>query len=146
MEAEAKEMLRSLLVKLQEQVEIIATERGILQPTERTYVKLAKAFLESGKIRELVEFLIKAEKEDSPASADDSALVHVINCCISLGWLDQAHDLLDEMRFSGITASSSVFSSLLKAYCKENRTPEATSLLRKFGKLGFSSILAAMKH
>ncbi|GAB4841116.1 hypothetical protein Ancab_021859 [Ancistrocladus abbreviatus] len=119
-----------------EQVEIIATERGILQPTERTYVKLAKAFLESGKIRELAEFLIKAEKEDSPASADDSALVHVINCCISLGWLDQAHDLLDEMRFSGITASSSVFSSLLKAYCKENRTPEATSLLKEVRKAG----------
>ncbi|GAB4841559.1 hypothetical protein Ancab_022273 [Ancistrocladus abbreviatus] len=140
-EAEAKEMLRSLLVNLQEHVEIIATERGILQPTERSYVKLAKAFLESGKIRELAEFLIKAEKEDSPASADDSALVHVINCCISLGWLDQAHDLLDEMRFSGITASSSVFSSLQKI-----GQLRLHHFLRKFRKLGFSSILAVMKH
>ncbi|GAB2268884.1 hypothetical protein Dimus_003827 [Dionaea muscipula] len=136
LEAEAREMLDSLLNRLQKQVEMIATERGILQPTERTYVKLAKAFLEAGKIKELTEFLIKAEKEDSPASADESILVQVINSCISLGWIDRAHDLLDEMRFSGIVASSSVYSSLLKAYCGANRATEITSLLREVRKAG----------
>ncbi|KAE9450979.1 hypothetical protein C3L33_17145, partial [Rhododendron williamsianum] len=96
-QAEAKELLGILLVKLLRQVDLITTERGILQPTERIYVKLVKGFLEVGKTKDLAEFLIKAEKEDSPASTDDSVLVHVINSCILLGWLDQAHDLLDEM-------------------------------------------------
>ncbi|GMH02405.1 hypothetical protein Nepgr_004244 [Nepenthes gracilis] len=136
LEIEAREILASLLNKLQKQVEMVTTERGILQPTERTYVKLAKAFLEAGKIKDLTEFLIKAEKEDSPASADDSALVHVINSCISLGWLDRAHDLLDELRFAGIIPSSTLYSSLLKEYCKEKRTPEITSLLRDVRKAG----------
>ncbi|KAK4487890.1 hypothetical protein RD792_003628 [Penstemon davidsonii] len=129
LEAEAKEVLDRMIVKLHSQVELITTERGILKPTEITFVKLVKAFLEADKIKDLAEFLIKAEKEDSPLSTDDSALVHVINSCISLGWLDQAHDLLDEMRLSGIGTSSSVYSSLLKAYCKENRTSEVTSLI-----------------
>lgn len=136
LEAEAKEVLSSLSLKLQKQIELVTSERGILLPTEKTYVKLAKTFLESGKIKELAEFLIKAENEDSPLSTDDSALVHVINSCVSLGWLDQAHDLLDEMRFAGIRTSSSVYSSLLKAYCKANRTREVMSLVREVRKAG----------
>ena len=136
LEAEAKEILSSLSLKLQKQIELVTSERGILLPTEKTYVKLAKTFLETSKIKELAEFLIKAEKEDCPVSTDDSALVHVINSCISLGWLDQAHDLLDEMRFAGIRASSSVYSLLLKAYCKANRTREVISLVREVRKAG----------
>lgn len=93
-------------------------------------MKLVKAFLEAGKTKDLAVFLLKAEREDSPFSNDNSALVHVINACISLGWLDQAHDLLDEMRLAGVRTGSSVYSSLLKAYCRANRAADVTSLLR----------------
>lgn len=133
---EAREVLDVLLAKLLKQVELITTERGILQPTEKIYIKLVKAFLEAGKIKDLAQFLIKSEKEHSPVSNDDSVLVHVINSCISLGWLDQAHDLLDELRYAGIRTSSSVYASLLKAYCKANRTGEVKSLLRDAQKVG----------
>ncbi|OMP01443.1 hypothetical protein COLO4_11874 [Corchorus olitorius] len=133
---EAKEVLLNLLAKLQTQVELITTEHGILQPTETIYVKLVKVFLEVGKIKDLAQFLIKVEKEDCPVSNDDSALVHVINTCISLGWLDQAHDFLDEMRFAGVRTGSSVYASLLKAYCKANRPREVASLLRDAQKAG----------
>ncbi|KAK4380890.1 Pentatricopeptide repeat-containing protein, mitochondrial [Sesamum angolense] len=136
LEAETKKLLDSLVMMLQKQVELITTERGVLRPTERTYVKLIKAFLEAGKMKDLVEFLMKAEKEDSPVSADNSVLVYAINSCISLGWLDQAHDLLDEMRLAGIRISSSVYNSLLKAYYKENRMGEITSLVRDARKAG----------
>jgi pentatricopeptide repeat protein len=136
LEAEAKQVLGTLLAKLQMQVELITTEHGVLQPTERIYVKLVKAFLEAGKTKELAEFLIKVEKEDSPVSNDNSVLAHVINSCISLGWLDEAHDLLDEMRLAGVRTGSSVYSSLLKAYCRENRAGEVASLLRDARKAG----------
>lgn len=134
--SEVKEILCTLLTKLQLQVELVTTERGILQPTETILVKLVRAFLEAGKIKDLAQFLIKAEKEVSPVSNDDSVLVHVINACISLGWLDQAHDLLDEMHLAGVGTSSSVYSSLLKAYCKTNQTGEVASLLRDARKAG----------
>ncbi|KAH1199716.1 Pentatricopeptide repeat-containing protein, mitochondrial [Glycine max] len=130
LELESKAILGSLLAKLQMQVDLITTKHGILQPTETIYVKLVKAFLEAGKTKDLAVFLLKAEREDSPFSNDNSALVHVINACISLGWLDQAHDLLDEMRLAGVRTGSSVYSSLLKAYCRANRAADVTSLLR----------------
>ncbi|CAN0913926.1 Pentatricopeptide repeat-containing protein At1g03100, mitochondrial [Linum grandiflorum] len=136
LQAEAKQVLETLLAELQMQVELITTEHGILQPTEKIYVKLVKAYLEAGKTKELATFLIKAEKEDSPTSNDDSAIVEVINSCISLGWLDQAHDLLDEMRMNGFRASSSVYASLLKAYCKANRARDAKALLQEARRAG----------
>ena len=136
LETEAREVLGTMLAKLQTQVQLLTTERGIIQPTEEIFVKLVKAFLEAGKTKDLAEFLIKAEKEDCPVSNDDSVLVHVINSCIALGWLDQAHDLLDEMRLAGVRSGSSVYSSLLKAYCQENRAGDAASLLRDARRAG----------
>ncbi|XLR30569.1 hypothetical protein S83_058469, partial [Arachis hypogaea] len=136
LEAESKAVLDSLLAKLQVQFDLITTVHGILQPTEMIYVKLVKAFLETGKMKDLTVFLLKAEREDSPFSNDSSALVHVINSCISLGWLDQAHDLLDEMRLAGVKTGSSVYASLLKAYCRANRAMDVTSLLRDAKKAG----------
>jgi len=136
LEAESKAVLSSLFAKLQMQVDLITTVHGILQPTETIYVKLVKAFLEAGKTKELAVFLLKAEREDSPFSNDNSALVHVINSCISLGWLDQAHDLLDEMRLAGVRTGSSVYASLLKAYCVANRAADVASLLRDARKAG----------
>ncbi|KAJ4845373.1 hypothetical protein Tsubulata_039388, partial [Turnera subulata] len=109
LDAEAKEILNGLLEKLHMQVEFITTERGILQPTEKILAKLVKAYLEAGKMKELVSFLINVEREDSPSSNDDSTLIQVINSCISLGWLDQAHDVLDEMRLAGVRTGSSVY-------------------------------------
>ncbi|KAL6179203.1 hypothetical protein ACLB2K_050719 [Fragaria x ananassa] len=136
LEAEAKEVLGALLAKLQSQVELVTTDRGILQPTEKIFAKLVKAFLEADKTKDLAAFLIKADREDSPASNDDSALVHVINSCISLGWLDKAHDLLDEMCLAGVKTGSSVYTALLKAYCEANQAGNAASLLRDASKAG----------
>lgn len=136
LQTEAKNVFGNLLAKLQSQVELLTTERGIIQPTDKFFVKLVKAFLEAGNTKSLVQFLIKAEKEDSPASNDDSALVHVINACISLGRLDQAHDLLDEMRLAGVKTASSVYVSLLKAYCQANRAGDIAALLRDAQRAG----------
>ncbi|KAG6494243.1 pentatricopeptide repeat-containing protein At1g03100, mitochondrial-like isoform X1 [Zingiber officinale] len=130
LEAEAKESLDLLTEKLQAKVELVKSERGILHPTEKMYAKLVSSFLEADKISELASFLIKASKEEAPVSVEKSAVVQVINYCISIGLLEQAHDLLDEMRFSGIRVGSAVYSSLLKAYCKDDRHAEALALLR----------------
>ncbi|XP_051152505.1 pentatricopeptide repeat-containing protein At1g03100, mitochondrial [Andrographis paniculata] len=136
LELEAKRLLEASVTKLQGQIELIMTDKGILKPTDKAYVKLVKAFLEASKTKDLVEFLIEAEKEDSPVSADSSILFYAIDSCISLGWLDRAHDLLDEMRLAGIRASSSLYTSLLKAYLKENKMGEASSLARDARRAG----------
>ncbi|RCV43061.1 hypothetical protein SETIT_9G265600v2 [Setaria italica] len=131
LELEARELLELLSDKLQEQVGLVKSEHGILHPTETMYAKLVKAFLEADKISALASFLVKASKEDSPVSVERSFVVQVINACICLGLLEQAHDLLDEMRFSGIRVGSSIYSSLLKAYCKEGQHEDDITALLK---------------
>ncbi|KAL4182158.1 hypothetical protein AMTRI_Chr12g274540 [Amborella trichopoda] len=135
-QAEAKELLDSFSAQLQNRVELVRTQDGILYPTEKMCAKLVKAFLEVEKITDLAELLIEADMEEGPASPDSSFMVQVINTCIALGFLDQAHDLLDEMRLSGLKTGSLVYSSLLKAYCKANRPNEVGSLLRDAQKCG----------
>ncbi|KAL6883647.1 hypothetical protein ACP4OV_011061 [Aristida adscensionis] len=130
-ELEARELLELLSDKLQEQFGLVKSEHGILHPTETMYAKLVKAFLETGKISALALFLVKASKEESPVSTKSSFVVQVISACISLGLLEQAHDLLDEMRFSGIRVGSSIYSSLLKAYCKEGKHDDDITALLK---------------
>ncbi|KAL6008055.1 hypothetical protein ACLOJK_033561 [Asimina triloba] len=135
-EAEAQEVLNLLLGKLKMQVDLVTSELGIIRPTESLYAKLVKAYLEADKQNDLATFIIRADKEDGPVPAEKSAIVHVINACISLKWLDKAHDLLDEMQFAGVRVGSAVYSSLLKAYCKADRTKEVTLLLRDAQKVG----------
>ncbi|KAK1313714.1 Pentatricopeptide repeat-containing protein [Acorus calamus] len=67
---------------------------------------------------------------------ENSAVVQIINACISLGWLERAHDLLDEMKFSRVRIGGSIYSTLLKAYCKANRPREITALLKEAQKAG----------
>ncbi|PIA31689.1 hypothetical protein AQUCO_04900174v1 [Aquilegia coerulea] len=136
LEIVAKDMLDAFLDKLQMRVELVTSERGILQPTDKIFAKLVKSFLDAGKVKELAEFLIKADREEAPVATENTIVVNAICACISLGWLDQAHDLLDEMRFAGIRTGSSVYSALLKAYCKEKRSAEISSLLRDAHKDG----------
>ncbi|KAK8953392.1 Pentatricopeptide repeat-containing protein [Platanthera guangdongensis] len=135
-EAEARESLVLLSEKLTARVELVRSKNGILHPTDTIYAKLARGFLEMNRIRDLAVFIIKASKEESPVCVENSVAVQVIDACISLGLLGQAHDLLDEMRFSGVRIGPSVYSSLLKAYCKDNRHAEINALLKDACKAG----------
>lgn len=147
LESQTDEILADLLLKLQADVELVSLKNGILHPTEKLYAKLVTAFLKAEKVKDLADFLVRAKQEEPLVATEKSTVVHVIDACISLGWLDQAHDLLDEMRFSGVRTGSAVYSSLLKAYCKENRHKEAQSLLKDAQKAGVqldSSCYAAL--
>ncbi|KAF4375357.1 hypothetical protein F8388_024016 [Cannabis sativa] len=108
----------------------------VLVPGQLQAMKNLEAYLEAGKTKDLAEFLIKVEREDFPVSSDDSMMVHVINSCIVLGWLDQAHDLLEEIVLAGFSVSSSLYSSLLKAYCHANRAGDVAALLRDARRAG----------
>lgn len=135
-ETEAKELLGILSNRLRAQAELVTSQHGILYPTEKLYAKLIRAFLKAGKTTDMASFLIKANKKKSPDSVETSAVVQVIYACISLGLLDQAHDLLDEMRYSGISICSSVYYSMLTAYSRDNRQEEIITLLKEARQTG----------
>ncbi|XP_031492426.1 pentatricopeptide repeat-containing protein At1g03100, mitochondrial [Nymphaea colorata] len=136
LETEAKALLSLLLHRISNHVYLVGSENGILYPTEKVYAKLVRAFLELRKVADLAAFLISANKEETPMSIENSIPVQVIHACISVGKLEEAHDLLDEMRVAGVRTGSSVYSSLLKAYCRLNKIGEITCLLNDARKCG----------
>lgn len=133
---EAKESLLLISEKLKNNSQFVRSQSGILHPTEKIYAKLVRCFLETNKISDLASFLVKVSKEEPHVSIENSAVVQVILACISLNLLDQAYDLLDEMNISGVRVGSSIYTSLIKAYCKENRQGEVESLLKDARKAG----------
>lgn len=133
---EAKNIIQGMQSRMQAKAQLVKSEHGILYPTEKIYAKLVRSFLEADRMADLAKFLIDASKLDTLVSNDKSVVVQVINACVLLRLLDQAHDLIDEMRFHGVRIGSSVYVSLLKAYCKDSRLGEVKALLKDARKAG----------
>lgn len=106
-------------------------------PDEQIYNMLVKGLLDVRTTKDLARFIIRAQEiEQQLVATDQTAGAYVINACVSLGYLDKAHSILDEMNTQGSNVGLGVYFSLLKAYCKEQRTTEATQLVSDLNMAG----------
>ncbi|XP_010532534.1 PREDICTED: pentatricopeptide repeat-containing protein At1g69290 [Tarenaya hassleriana] len=97
---------------------------------EDTYCEVVKGFMENKSIKNLATLIIEAQKlESSTVAVDKSVGFGIINACVNLGFSDKAHSILDEMNARGGSVGLGVYVPILKAYCKEYRTAEATQLV-----------------
>lgn len=104
---------------------------------EETYCQVVKGFLASGSVKELATLIIEAQKlESSTVVVDRSVGYGIVNACVGIGLSDKAHSILDEMNAQGGTLGLGVHVPILKAYCKEHRTAEATQLVMDISNSG----------
>ncbi|KAJ0037818.1 hypothetical protein Pint_23496 [Pistacia integerrima] len=97
---------------------------------EETYCEVVKGFLQKGNIKKLTNLIIEAQKlESSGLVVDRSIGFGIVNACVNLGLSDKAHSILDEMNAQGCFVGLGIYVPILKAYCKEHRTAEATQLV-----------------
>ncbi|KAF5198264.1 Pentatricopeptide repeat-containing protein [Thalictrum thalictroides] len=98
--------------------------------SEETYSVVVKGFLQNGNIKDLAKLIIESQKlESSSIGIDSSVGFGIVNACVNLGLLDKAHSILDQMTAEGGFVGLGVYTSILKAYCKEQRTSEAAQLV-----------------
>lgn len=108
-----------------------------LRFSEETYNEVVKVFLQNGSIKDLANLIIEAQKlESSSILVERSIGYTIIDACVSLGLLDKAHNILDEMSAQGASVGIGVYVSILKAYGKEQRTAEASQLVTEITSLG----------
>ncbi|KAE8694670.1 pentatricopeptide repeat-containing protein [Hibiscus syriacus] len=107
-----------------------------LLPSNRALSKLINGYKRHGKINELSKFLLGL-KEELDSSGQSGLLSEVIDACISLGWMEIAHDILDDMESSGNPLGSSAYEALLTAYNERNMCGEGNVLLKQIRKAGF---------
>lgn len=104
---------------------------------EETYCEIVRGFLESRNIKGLAALIIHAQKlESSMVAVDKSVGFGIVSACVNLGLSDKAHSIVDEMNAQGASIGLGVYVPILKAYCKEHRTAEATQLVMEISSSG----------
>lgn len=104
---------------------------------EETYCQVVKGFFASGSVKELATLIIEAQKlQSSTVVVDRSVGYGIVNACVGIGLSNKAHSILDEMNAQGGTLGLGVHVPILKAYCKEHRTAEATQLVMDISNSG----------
>jgi pentatricopeptide repeat protein len=132
----AEKLQAQSLVEVNSHGELVSFENHILVPNQNAYAKLVMGYLEANRANDLTEFLVKVHREEGPVSMECSISAQVIDACIVMGWLDQAHDIIGELNAANVPISVGVYSSLLKAYCKARQPKEAATLLKEVRKAG----------
>lgn len=113
---------------------------GVLD--EESYCEVVRSFLEKGRIKDLADLIIESQKLESSSSSSstdsygDTVGHRIVSACVQLGLMDRAHSILDEMNACGGPVGLGVYSSILKAYCKERRTAEAAQLVAEISAAG----------
>ncbi|OAY64844.1 Pentatricopeptide repeat-containing protein [Ananas comosus] len=106
---------------------------------DEIYIEVAKCYLDNGRIKELASLIITTQELESSIQSvrvDCSFGFGIVNACVVLGMLDRAHNILDEMTAQGACVGLGVYSSILRAYCKEQRTAEAAQLVMEISAAG----------
>lgn len=123
------------VLKVEGKQELILYLNGKLVLSNRALAKLITGYKKDGDISELSKLLLKIQKD--VCSLRGSRLCNdVIDTCIHLGWLETAHDILDDMEAAEAPIGCSTFMSLLTAYYKGKMFPEAKALLKQMRKAG----------
>ncbi|KAJ3681141.1 hypothetical protein LUZ60_015630 [Juncus effusus] len=100
---------------------------------ENTYNEIVNSFIKKNKTEKLAALIIQSQEIESsfskPTNPNCSVGFGIMNACVELGHLDKAHKVLDEMSLQNASIGLGVYSCILKAYCKEQRTAEAAQLV-----------------
>ncbi|KAL3654301.1 hypothetical protein CASFOL_003982 [Castilleja foliolosa] len=102
-----------------------------------TCSELVKGFEQNGNFKNLANLIIESQKvELSSVVTEKSFGYGVITACVSLGLLNKAHSIVEEMNVQGASIGLGVYVPILKAYSKEQRTSEAAQLVTEISNLG----------
>lgn len=113
--------------------------------SSEAYGELVNCFLKSngggGGIKALTNLIIESQEfdellEEEEKVTERSVGFGIVNACVHLDMLDKAHSILDEMTARGAPVGIGVYSSILKAYCKERQMAEAAQLVTQVNAAG----------
>ncbi|KAF3448218.1 hypothetical protein FNV43_RR08931 [Rhamnella rubrinervis] len=125
------------VLKAEAKQELVMFRNGKLVLSNKALAKLISGYKKVGNISELSKVLFRIQKE-SCSLRGSSLCSDVIDACIHLGWLEIAHDILDDMEAGGAPMGHNTYMSLLKAYSKGNMLREAKALLKQMRKAGLA--------
>ncbi|KAL3497637.1 hypothetical protein ACH5RR_040369 [Cinchona calisaya] len=128
-------LLKDTIIKVERKPKFVLTKNGKLVLSSCAVAKLMREYKRCGRINELSKLLNCIESK--LGSSDSSSLSHgVIDACIHLGWLETAHDILDDLESEGNPLSKGSYPSLLTAYYNRKMFREGDALRKQIRKAG----------
>lgn len=113
---------------------LVMCKNGKLVLSNRALARLIIQYKRGGRINELSKLLCSIQKKGSVESSRMCS--DVVAACNCVGWLETAHDILDDLDSEGNPLETSSYMSLLTAYCSKNMLREAEALVKQLRKSG----------
>ncbi|KAF8412482.1 hypothetical protein HHK36_000446 [Tetracentron sinense] len=135
---------KDFVLKMESRPIFVMFSNGTLSLTNKALAKLIIGYRRDGRVGELSKLLLSIQKELG-LSEEASLSSDFIDACIQLGWLETAHDILDDMESANTPVGSITYRLLLIAYCKGNMFREAKALLKQMRKVGLLVNLSDQK-
>ncbi|XP_025015645.2 pentatricopeptide repeat-containing protein At4g17616 [Ricinus communis] len=114
---------------------LLSSKNGKLLLSNRALANFIHGYKRQGRISELTKVLLSMQK-DFQTIGESSLCSDVIGACACLGWLETAHDILDDMETAGSPCSLTTYMVLLTAYRSREMFKEADALVRQLRKAG----------
>uniref|UniRef100_A0A1J3F502 Pentatricopeptide repeat-containing protein n=1 Tax=Noccaea caerulescens TaxID=107243 RepID=A0A1J3F502_NOCCA len=106
----------------------VSYENSKLGITNKTLAKLVYGYKRHGNLPELSKLLVSV--------GGSKLCAQVIDACVSIGWLEAAHDILDDTDSAGHTMELDTYRKVLFGYYKSNMFRNAELLLKQMTKAG----------
>ncbi|MED6192954.1 hypothetical protein PIB30_014739 [Stylosanthes scabra] len=121
--------------------DLIFYRGGKLILSNRALAKFITAYKKDGRISELSKLLLSIQ-EELYSVAGSSLCSDAIGACIHFGWLDSAHDILDDAEAAGSPMDWDTYMLLLSAYHRGGMQREANGLLKQMKRVHSDNELA----
>ncbi|PIN10671.1 hypothetical protein CDL12_16737 [Handroanthus impetiginosus] len=139
-----KKLQRDSVYKTDSKNELLLYKNGKLVLSNKGMAKLIIGFKKSGRINKLSKLLITIQNM-LILSENSSSCSDVIDACIYLGWLETAHDILEDLESEKYCIREGSYVSLLNAYHNKKMLRETEGLLRQIKRAGLAINLSDEK-
>lgn len=114
--------------------EFIMHKNGKFVLSDKGLAMLIIGYKISGRINEFSKLLIRIQ--DMLVSSENNTLCsNLIHSCIHMGWLETAHDILEDLESENYPVCKDSLTSLLTAYYDKNMFKEAEGLARQIRRI-----------
>lgn len=121
--------------------DLIFYRGGKLVLSNRALAMFISGYKKDERISELSKLLLSIQ-EKLYSVAGSNLCSDVIGACIQLGWLESAHDILDDVEATGSPMGREIYMLLLSAYHKRRMQREAKALLKQMKRVGLDQDLS----
>lgn len=132
-----QQLQKDVVYKVDSKQELVQYKNVKFVLTNNGLAKLIVGYKRSGRINELSKLLLNIQRMLS-SPGNRTSISDVIDACIYLGWLETAHDIIEDLERENYSVRESSYKYLLTSYYNQKMSREAEGLVRQIRRVGLA--------